>query len=97
MAPHLDTATAIERAFAATMAREARIEADRQANADRIREQLADGTAGVGGKPKSVHCGVCGSPFGDRTKPRNTCTDCQRADWEDWARSKLGDDELHPE
>lgn len=95
--PHLDKHERIERAHAAELARQARATADREANAARIREQIADGSAGVGGKPKSVHCGVCGSPFGDRTKERNACTDCQRRDWEDWARSKLGDDELYPE
>jgi hypothetical protein len=92
--PHLDKHERIERAHAAELSASAR---DREANAARIRESIADGSAGVGGKPKSVHCGVCGSPFGDRTKDRNACADCQRRDWEDWARSKLGPEELHPE
>lgn len=96
MAPHLDPATIVERAHAAELARQAKIEADRQANAARIREQLADGSAGIGGTLKSVHCGVCGSPFGDRSRKRNACIDCRRADWEDWAREKLGPDELDP-
>lgn len=97
MAPHLDTAELVERAHAAELARQARATADREANTARIREQIEDGSAGVGGKPKSVHCGVCGSPFGDRTKERNACAECQHSDWEDWARDKLGPEELYPE
>lgn len=94
MAPHLDQGARAQRTHAAELSAAAR---DREANAARIRESIEDGSAGIGGKTKSVHCGVCGSLFGDRTKPRNACTDCQRRDWEDWARSKLGDDELNPE
>lgn len=97
MAPHLDKGERVTRAHAADLSREARVSADRDANAASIRESLADGSAGVGGKPKSVHCGICGSPFGDRTKPRNACTECQRRDWEEWARDKLGPEELYPE
>lgn len=95
--PHLDKHERVVRAHAAELSREAKIEADRQSNADRIREQIADGSAGVGGKPKSVHCGICGSPFGDRTKARNACAECQHRDWEDWAREKLGPEEIYPE
>lgn len=95
--PHLDKAELVERAHAAELARQARATADREANAARIREQIEDGSAGVGGKPKSVHCGICGSPFGDRTKERNACAECQQRDWEDWAREKLGPEEIYPE
>lgn len=97
MAPHLDPAERIVRAHAAELSREARALADREANVANIRGNIEDGSAGIGRPPKGVHCGVCGAPFGDRTKDRNACTDCQHRDWEDWARSKLGPEELHPE
>lgn len=71
--PHLDNSQLVTRAMAAELARESR------RNAERIREQIEDGTAGVvGRRAKSIHCGVCGSPFGDRTKPRNACDECAR-------------------
>lgn len=97
MAPHLDPAERIVRAHAAELSRQARAIADCEANAASIRESIEDGSAGIGRPPKSVHCGMCGSPFGDRTRERNACIECQRRDWEDWARSKLGPEELRPE
>lgn len=97
MAPHLDKGERVTRAHAAELSREARVASDRDANAASIRAALADGTAGVGGKPKSVHCGICGSPFGDRTRDRNACAECVRREFEDWAREKLGPEEIYPE
>jgi hypothetical protein len=99
MTPHLDTATVAERAYAAELARKARITADREANAARIRERIADGSAGTGGKPKSVHCGVCGSPWGRRDKPRNACMECESYDKlvPPGLRDKMSPEELHPD
>lgn len=96
MAPHLDKGEIVTRAVAAELSLAAR---DREANEARIRETLADGSAGVGGKPKSVHCGICGSPFGDRTKPRNACSVCEHEDKQipPGTRDKLGPEELYPE
>lgn len=96
MAPHLDPADIVTRQYAAEQSAAAR---DREANAARIREQLADGTAGVGGAPKSVHCGICGSPFGDRTKDRNACADCRREAKQvpPGLRDKMSPEELYPD
>lgn len=66
MAPHIDQHERVVRAHAAELSREAQIEADRQENAARIREQV------------------------EPDPPEDTS-------WEDWARSKLSDEELHPE
>lgn len=99
MAPHLDKGELVTRAVAAELALKARIDADRKTNGDSIREQIEDGSAGVGGKPKSVHCGICGSPFGDRTQDRNACADCRREAKQvpPGTRDKLGPEELYPE
>lgn len=74
--PHLDPVKRIERAYVAEQVRAATIERDRAANAERIREGIESGSAGIGGTSQ---------------------TDEQRADFEDWARSKLSDDELYPD
>lgn len=96
MAPHLDKARRVTRAHVAELSAAAR---DREANAASIRAAIEDGSAGVGGKPKSVHCGICGSPFGDRTKPRNACADCRRKAKQvpSGLRDKLSPEELYPE
>lgn len=99
MAPHLDAARAIERAHAAELYRAARsavIEEDQSANAARILEQVADGSAGVGGTSKGSRCGCCGSPVGKRDI-KNLCDNCRQRDWEVVARAKLSDDEIYPE
>lgn len=95
--PHLDSAELVTRAMAAEESRKARAERDRVKNEARIRDQIESGEAGVGGRHKSVHCGICGSPFGDRTKPRNACAECIRRDWEEGVRDKLSPEELYPE
>lgn len=100
--PHLDLGRLAERLEARQIAHEKRIaarEADRTANAARIHEQLADGSSGIGGTHKSVHCGICGSPFGDRRERRNACTDCRRMAKQDppGLRDKMSPEELYPE
>lgn len=92
MAPHIDPHDAVVRSYVVDQSLTAR---DREANAARIRESLEDGTASVGGK--RVHCGVCGSPFGNRTRKRNACDDCQQQTWKDWAAEKLSPEEIYPE
>lgn len=89
--PHLDVARAAERAHAAELSRQARIEADRSANSRGIREQIEDGSAGVGGSHSS-NCPRCGSPFGGP----NICGDCRERDWEDKQREKLSPEEIYP-
>src|SRR6185369_4815079 len=95
--PHLDRTDIVTRAYVAEQARKARIAADREANAARIRESIEHGTAGVGGRPKSIHCGICGSPQGDRTAPRNACPACSPRLRQIAGREKLSHEELYPE
>lgn len=96
--PHLDKGELVTRAVAAELSRKARIEADQAENSASIREQLAAGTAGVGRKPKGIHCRRCGSPFGERDKD-NLCDVCRKEMKQvpDGTRDKLGPEELHPE
>jgi hypothetical protein len=98
MTPHLDSGRTVERALAAEIARKAKIAEDAATNAANIREQLADGSAGTGGR-KGIHCGICGSPFGVRGRERNACSDCIRTAKQvpPGLRDKMSPEELHPE
>jgi len=81
--PHFpDKGRSAERAEAARLAREAREQRDREANARRIREQIEDGTASVGGRrPQCIRCGdpyaalkdgLCPACIRDRKLTRDT-------------------------
>lgn len=97
-----DKGRSVERLHARELAREARaarIKRDRENNDARIREGMRD--SGIGGTLKSVHCGICGSPYGRRGKPRAACEQCEaeagRRELVDIGREKESDADRYGE
>lgn len=88
-----DKGRSVERSEARRLAREARIERDRDANAASIREQIEDGTAGVGRPAPS--CTRCGDPFA--ALKDGLCPACQRERNFDHMIDKMSPEELYPE